>query len=265
MTARSTPLGALLGTLGRALYGAYAWLALLVIVIALLPVFVTSRNTGYARRLARRGAQLFFRALGSPVEVLSGSSPMPSPCVVVANHSSYLDGIILTAVLPPTFTFVIKHEMAQVPIASLVLRRLGSEFVRRGDDRHRHRTARKLYVAARRGAALAFFPEGTFDEAPGLKPFQLGAFAAACHAGLPVLPVVIHGARSKLAAERWLPAPGPLAVRLCPPLEPAAYGSVTELMHASRQAILEHLDEPDAIEPATPLVTARPGRPAVDP
>ena len=55
---------------------------------------------------------------------------------MVANHASYIDGIVAAAALPPDFAFVIKSEMVRVPLASLLLRRLGSAFVERF-DRHK--------------------------------------------------------------------------------------------------------------------------------
>lgn len=265
MTAIPATLRSLGYTLFRGLYGIYAWLALSAIVIVLLPAFIAAPSSEAARRLARYGARLFFRVIASPVGVRSPLVALPEACVVVANHSSYLDGVILTAALPPRFTFVIKHEMTRVPIASFVLRRLGSEFVRRDDDRHRNRTARRLYLAARSGAALAFFPEGTFDETPGLKAFHLGAFATASHARLPIVPVVIGGARRKLGAERWLPEPGPLTVRLCAPLAPADFDSALTLMRATRYAILEHLDEPDGLAENEEALSDPPAQPVADP
>jgi 1-acyl-sn-glycerol-3-phosphate acyltransferase len=177
--------------------------------------------------------------------VEGGSVEPHYPCVVVANHASYLDGIILAAALPAGFTYLIKHEMNNVPIAGFILRRLGSAFVDRDDRNDRHRTARALHSLATQGTALGFFPEGTFDAAPGLKPFQLGAFSAAARAKLPVVPVVIHGARRKLPSGRFLPAPGPLRVRICEPVAPSASPSTRELMAKARRAMLDHLDEPD--------------------
>jgi 1-acyl-sn-glycerol-3-phosphate acyltransferase len=73
---------------------------------------------------------------------------------------------------------LIKSQMATVPIAGFVLRRLGSAFVNREDLADRKRMARTLVGLARKGDALGFFPEGTFDAVPGLRPFQLGAFSA---------------------------------------------------------------------------------------
>ena len=195
--------------------------------------------------MARWGAKIFFFLIGSPVK-LEGAEQLPrSPCVVVANHASYLDGIILTAALPPTFTFLIKHEMATFPFAGFLLKRIGSEFVDREKSSHRNRAARRLMKAAWRGDSLAFFPEGTFDDAPGLRPFQPGAFSSASRAKLPVAPIVIQGSRAKLPAGSWLCSPGPLSVRICPPIDPLVYDSAPALLQAARRAMLEWLGEPD--------------------
>jgi 1-acyl-sn-glycerol-3-phosphate acyltransferase len=198
------------------------------------------------RRTARGAARLFFWSIGSPVRVEGSSIEPHYPCVVVANHSSYLDGMILTAALPAGFTYLIKYQMSRVPIAGYILRRLGSAFVDRGNVHDRHRTARALHTLATRGSALGFFPEGTFDKSPGLKAFHLGAFSAAARAKLPVVPVVIHGARWKLPSGGLLPRPGPLLVHVCdavllPPSDPTAHA----LMAETRRAMLAHLDEPD--------------------
>jgi 1-acyl-sn-glycerol-3-phosphate acyltransferase len=227
-------------------YGCYAWLALLAVVIPLCVFLAVLPGLDRRRRLARRAAQLFLAAIGSPVRAQGGGIEPHYPCVVVANHSSYLDGIILTAALPANFTYLIKYEMSRVPIAGFLLRRLGSAFVDRDDRHDRHRTARTLYTLATRGSALGFFPEGTFDESPGLKPFHLGAFSAAARAKLPVVPVVIRGARWKLPSGRFLPRPGPLQVHVCDAVGRLASSSTAQaLMAETRRAMLAHLDEPD--------------------
>ena len=148
-------------------YGCYAWLVLLAVVISVCVVFTVTPGLMRRRRVARAAAKVFFFAIGSPVRI-EGSAVEPHyPCVVVANHASYLDGIILTAALPAGFTYLIKYQMNRVPIAGFILRRLGSAFVDRDDRLDRQRTARALHSLATRGSALGFFPEGTFDKAPG--------------------------------------------------------------------------------------------------
>ena len=226
-------------------YGCYAWVALLVIVVPLCVVLAVTPGVARRRRLARGAARLFFVAIGSPVGVEGNSIEPHYPCVVAANHSSYLDGIILTAALPAGFTYLIKHEMRRVPLAGFLLQRLGSTFVDRDDRHDRHRTARALHTLATRGAALGFFPEGTFDKSPGLKTFHLGAFSAAARAKLPVVPVVIHGARRKLPSGAFLPRPGPLRVYVCDAVKPPGDTTARELMAATRRAMLARLDEPD--------------------
>ena len=213
-------------------------------VVPTLVLLLFTPTLGGRRRVAHCGARAFFRLVGSTPRV-EGIHNLPrEPCVVVANHASYLDGIILKAALPPKFTFLIKAEMMSVPLAGFLLRRIGSAFVDRDDDTHRLRTGRQLLKAAMSGESLAFFPEGTFDGKPGLKPFLPGAFAAAWRARLPVVPVVIGGSRHMLPAKAWLCAPGRLSVTICAPVEVDAQGSASELAAAARLRMLERLGEP---------------------
>lgn len=228
----------------RFAYGLYAWLSLLLHSSALALVLLLLPGLERRRRAARRAARMFFRSIGSPVSV-SGPAPPSDACVVVANHSSYLDGLILTAALPPRFTFLIKREMADVPLAGLILKRLGSKFVDRRDAKNRRQTARDLVASAGGGDALALFPEGTFDARPGLKPFHSGAFGAAWRGALPIAPIVVLGARVKLPSKAVLPRPGKLEVRFCVPLASERFRSAKDLMRATRAAMLEHLGEPD--------------------
>jgi len=234
-----------LGRCLNVLYGVYAWLALLVIAIPVAVAFLVTPGVSRRRRLAHWAAKAFLAAIGSRVHVTGLKFLEAGPCVVVANHASYLDGIILTAALPPRFSFLVKHEMAAVPIAGFVLRRLGSEFVDRENAGHRHRTARRLLAGTSNGDAFVVFPEGTFDRPIGLRRFQRGAFLAAWRGKSAVVPAVIRGARRKLPAAAWLPAPGPLAVTISAPLPARAYPDAMALLAATRAALLAHLEEPD--------------------
>ncbi|MFL2546602.1 MAG: lysophospholipid acyltransferase family protein [Candidatus Rariloculaceae bacterium] len=235
---------ATIGRLRHVTYGIYAWIALLLAFIPALLLLVVTPGRPTRRRVTRWFSRLFFFLIGSPVRSMGSELP-DGACVVVANHASYLDGIILTAALPARFTFVIKEEMARFPFAGYLLRRIGSEFVNRQNSGQRQQATRRLFKAAREGDALAFFPEGTFDDKPGLRRFQPGAFGAAWRAKIPVVPVVIYGARAKLPAHEWLPAPGPLGISIGEPIHPDAFDSARSVMLASRASLLAILDEPD--------------------
>jgi 1-acyl-sn-glycerol-3-phosphate acyltransferase len=104
-----------------------------------------------------------------------------------------------------------------------------------------------LKVAAG-GQALAFFPEGTFDERAGLARFHLGAFVAAHRNGLPLVPAAITGARQVLPPGTAWPRPGPIAVEVLTALPvpaPGAADGAQQLKRGARAAILSRIAEPD--------------------
>jgi 1-acyl-sn-glycerol-3-phosphate acyltransferase len=197
------------------------------------------------RRLARGGARLLFRLTGA-WPVIRGLDQLPTDAaVVVANHASYLDGILLTAALPHRFQFVIKREITQVPLVHFFLRRIGAHFVERFDAKKGATDARRIMQTATNGGSLVFFPEGTFRREPGLRRFHKGAFMIAARNGLPVVPLVINGTRSMLPAHEWIPQPGALEVLVQSPLPLADSANPIQARDESRQAIMKKLTEPD--------------------
>jgi 1-acyl-sn-glycerol-3-phosphate acyltransferase len=236
---------ALAGALTTA-YGVCALVVFTVVfVVATLLALVVPR-LDWRRALTHRLARLALPVLGVRL-LVEGLERLPAgSCVVAANHSSYLDGIVMKAALPPRFSFVIKREAASLPVAGFLLKRIGSEFVDRHSDHGRRRDAMRVLRRAEKGHALVFFPEGTFDEVPGLKRFHIGAFAAAVRGGMAVVPVVIHGARRALPNRALIVRPGRVRVEILPPIAVASTPQAAdELRHAARAAILSRLDEPD--------------------
>jgi 1-acyl-sn-glycerol-3-phosphate acyltransferase len=167
-------------------------------------------------------------------------------CVLVANHGSYLDGIVMKAALPPRFGFVIKREAASMPVVGPLLRRIGSVFVERDTHGGRARAARRIMQRAEQGHSLVFFPEGTFDAQAGLKRFHTGAFVAATRGEVPVVPATIRGARRALPSGRVVPRPGTIRVEIAEPIASVGH-SVEQLRDEARRAILARLDEPDLV------------------
>ena len=242
------------------LWGIYALTAFLVLALAATALMVVTPGLERRRRIAHRAARMIFRCWGVPLDI-EGLERLPArTCIVVANHASYLDGIILTAALPARFAFVIKKEMRAVPFAGYLLHRIGSEFVERGNRHRAAMAARRMLRKAHDGDALAFFPEGTFSREAGLRPFRSGAFVAAARAGLPVVPIVIRGARDILPDRQWLPRPGRLEVQLAEPVGPYLArdnAAARALSDAARRRILARLDEPDlALDEERPVAAA---------
>ncbi len=229
-------------------YGIYALTAFTLLAVAVLMLILPVPGQQLRRRMVRAAARVALRVCGMRLAVLHPELLPAGACVVVANHSSYLDGIALYAALPPVFGFVIKREMSKVPLANLLLRRIGAHYVDRGGSHKGARDTRKLLKMATAGGALAFFPDGTFEPAPGLLRFRSGAFVVAARARLAVMPIAIRGTRDALPGKALLPRPASIEIELTPLLPPPASTATEDVaatMTAARRAILARIGEPD--------------------
>ena len=213
------------------------------------------------RRAARGWARGAITLSGIRVRVdglerLEGQAEAHAP-VLVANHASYADAILLIAALPPRFAFAVKRELATVALLGAALRRLGAVFVERVDAAGGVEDTAVLEAHARAGEALVVFPEGTFRRAPGLPPFKLGAFVVAAHTGAPIVPVALAGTRSLLRPGEWLPRRGEIVISIGAPIVAAAHDwqAALALRDAARRAILARVAEPDS-EPRPPAAGA---------
>jgi 1-acyl-sn-glycerol-3-phosphate acyltransferase len=196
--------------------------------------------------------------MGVPISV-SGLARVPrGQAIIMFNHASYADAIILAAVLPGEPTFLAKKELAQQFFAGNVLRRLGALFLERYDLSGSLADTAAATDAAKTGRLLVFFPEGTFTRRPGLLSFHLAPFKIACEANLPVLPGVLRGTRSMLRSDQWFPRLAPISVETAAAVKPTGtdFASVLKLRQAVREVILAGCGEPDLGElvkpPATP-------------
>jgi len=244
------------------LFGVYAAAMFLLLALLTLVLLLVLPAASLRSRLAHHSARWLLRLTALSVTLEQRGNMPNSACIVVANHASYLDGLLLKAVLPGHFRFVIKKEMSRVPLVGLFLRRIGSYFVDRANRHSGAMDTRRILRAASHGDSLGFFPEGTFKPEPGLGRFHTGAFVIAVHAGLPVVPVCIKGSRQALPpTSPWL-RPARLTVTILQPIPQPLPGSAAASRQATavalrdltRARMLAHLAEPDLTQPdSTPL------------
>jgi acyl carrier protein len=228
-------------------YAAYAWCAFVLLGLPTWLVVMALPGPRWCIPFIRRAARLAAALCLIRLRV-RGLEHLPSgSCVIVANHASYIDGIVLTALLPGTYSFIAKREFTRQFVVGRFLRNIGAVFVERFDPHKSLADARALGAAARAGQRLVYFPEGTFTEAPGLLPFRMGAFVAAAEARVPVVPVALRGTRAILRGERWFPRRGNVEMVVSEPLLPAAAGwnEALRLRDTARAAILRDCGEPD--------------------
>jgi 1-acyl-sn-glycerol-3-phosphate acyltransferase len=239
--------------IGRNLYGLYGWAVFVVCVLFALFAVLLVPGEQRRHKLAAAASRAIFVVAGVAPEI-SGREHIPDgDAVVVANHASYVDGLLLKGYLPYRFSFVIKGEMRDIPIAHFLLRRSGSEFVERFTAEGSTRDARRIVKAAQEGGSLAFFPEGTFRKEPGVGRFRAGAFVSAVKGGMPIVPIAISNTREMMPAGRTWPWPVRPRIDILPPVTPddPAFENHRDLAEKARQQILTVLDEPDLCKVAT--------------
>ncbi|MGZ5104256.1 MAG: AMP-binding protein [Usitatibacter sp.] len=225
-------------------YAAYLWTLTALLGAAALPAALLPQRRTALRALARA----LLRASALPVTV-KGLEKVPSAgaTVIVTNHASYIDGLLVFALLPARARIVVKRELAANPLLRLVLRAAGAVFVERFDLERSAGDARLLAELAREGEALVFFAEGTFTRAPGLMPFHMGAFVTAAASGAVVVPLALRGTRSVLCPGQWIPRRAPIRVEAGEPRRAGGddWHSAALLRESVRADILAACGEPD--------------------
>jgi 1-acyl-sn-glycerol-3-phosphate acyltransferase len=233
--------------LAGVIYAGYWWGVLVVLATLVWPVVILLPSHQWRHRLVRKAVRGFLRATGTPMRV-EWEAELPSGgAMIVANHASYLDALVIRAALPGPLSFVAKDELGRQRVAGPFLRRLGTLFVRRIDPRGGVEDTQHQLEAALAGARIVSFPEGTLTRRPGLLGFHLGAFLVAVKAGIPVVPVAMQGTRSILRGEQWFPRRGEIVVHICKSIAPPGsdFAATVKLRDRARIVILEHYGEPD--------------------
>jgi 1-acyl-sn-glycerol-3-phosphate acyltransferase len=230
------------------LFAVWAWLlfGLLFLILLVSAAVAPGRRTWSVGSFCSRQ---FLRLCGIPLAVRGLENlPATGPYVVAANHTSYLDGAVLLALLPwRNNAFVAKRELADSWITRTFVGGLGAQFVERFDVQKSAEHADELAAAARQGTSLIVFPEGTMTRHTGLLPFRSGAFQTAAQAQVPVVPVALRGVRSVLRDGTWYLRRAPISVTISAPIAPEGsdWNAAVKLRDRVRGEILRYCGEPD--------------------
>ena len=228
-------------------YAAYVWAVFGALATCTWFLIISIPQRAVCQWVAQLTCRLVLRLGHFPVRVQGLEHlPQDQSFVLVVNHSSYLDALVLLAVLPPGLRYVAKREFAIQFLSGRLFRRLGVAFVERVQTQQSLADMVELSQAVEQGDALVMFPEGGFSREPGLRPFHLGAFTIAAQTGKPVIPTAIQGTRSILPSGQWLPRRGAIRVTVGAPLMPQGdnWEAAIQLRDDARADILRHCGEP---------------------
>jgi len=140
-----------------------------------------------------RWSRLMLAACGVrrlPARIAPDAAPGFRGALVVANHVSWLDIMVLAA-LHPTH-FVSKSEVGDWPLVGAMARRMGTLFIERGKRHAVHSMIRQVAATLRTGESCTVFPEGTTGDGRVLLPFHANIIEAAVEAGAAVQPIALR-------------------------------------------------------------------------
>lgn len=239
------------------LYAAYCWLMVGITggVVWLLMMILPAGK--WCWTLCRMAVKMLLRLTWIQVSVEGMENyPFGTRYIVVSNHMSYMDAIILMGVLPEYCNFVAKKELANNLFLRAALKKINVFLVDRFDTKKVTEDTRSIYRGVRRGRRPLFFAEGTLQRMPGLLPFQMGAFILAGEEMLPIVPLVIRGTRNILREGSWFPRRGRVQIDIGPLCHPESsdWRGAIELRDSVRRSMLSRLGEPDLAGEYTSLL-----------
>ena len=130
--------------------------------------------------------------------------PLTGPLLIVANHLSWYDPILLGVVLPRRVWFFTKVEIFSWPFVGLLCRLTGQIPVNRGESDRAALERGLTYL--QEGKALMVFPEGTVERQEQMIAAHTGAAMLAMRTGVTILPIAHCGTRRVLRSLRiWFP------------------------------------------------------------
>lgn len=140
------------------------------------------------KRAHRTWQRLMLRIFGIRLAV-SGRLP-DGPCLVAANHISWLDITVLQALWP--MWLVAKAEIRHWPLIGVLARMAGTLFIERGRIESRRRVVRRMSALLKHGERVGIFPEAGIRREPGIKLFHAPLFAPAIRTRVAIVPVAIR-------------------------------------------------------------------------
>ena len=198
-------------------YQIYAWLVFYPLAVVLTAIFATLAVI-FAWLVNARFASRVFGTYWA--KILSWLTPIlvdvegeehaeaGRSFVVVSNHQSAFDILLLYGWLDLDLKWVMKAELRKVPAIGISCEKLGHIYVDRSDRQKARQAINDALARLGDGIGILFFPEGTRSRDGRLLPFKKGAFHTAIEQQVPVLPVTLSGTREIMPPHSLLPFPG---------------------------------------------------------
>ncbi len=161
-----------------------------------------TRSAGI-HRTAAAVARMFYRLRIRGAEHF----PESGPAVIVANHVSYLDPVLIAAACPRPIRFVMHAPYFRLPVLHHFFRAVGAIPISsaRSDPGALRRALHQVREALENGELVCIFPEGRLTRDGNIGPFRPGIERIVRRTPVPVVPVAIAGMWGSISSYRWGP------------------------------------------------------------
>jgi 1-acyl-sn-glycerol-3-phosphate acyltransferase len=161
--------------------------------LVLFPLFyvaLVTKNFDFVYKLKRFWARIIsFGSFLYPVIIYKSKKyALPKPCIIVSNHTSYLDIIFSPFYIDHTAVYMGKYELLKIPLFKYFFVYLDIP-VNRGSIKDSHKAFSDAGKKIDEGLSQVIYPEGTISENGKLRPFKNGAFKLAVEKQVPIVPV----------------------------------------------------------------------------
>lgn len=165
--------------------------------------------------------------------------------VIVCNHQSVYDILVLYGWFPLQFRWVMKQELRRMPFIGYACYKMGHIFVDRSNRAAAKASMEKAKKKISAGVSILFFPEGTRSKGDELLPFKKGAYKMAKDMQLPILPVSIKGANRVMPANSLKILPGKIQLFIHEPItkQQVQDKSIEEMIQSTRDVITKSIGE----------------------
>lgn len=231
---------------GKFCFTVYVGLLLLIIAPPVF-LYVKYASRDGAAIACQRWARLMLFLVGCRLKVIGREKlTLHSPVVYASNHASYIDSLVMIAILPIETRIVFKKELMNSAFFRIVMGKLDHLAVDRLDLSRGLTDTKSFSGVLKSGLPIMIFPEGTFGYTAGLRPFKLGAFKIATETSTPICPIALQGTRTLLRDDEKLLCPSRITVTVSDPVFSGGteWKEVTELRQRVRMAIAAHCGEP---------------------
>ena len=231
------------------LYQLYKWLFLLPFflinsvffgIVAVIISLLTSQKTGnFQAGVMWANLNCFLTPVIVKVKGRENIDPNQS-YIIVVNHQSAYDIIVLNARLGIDFKWVMKKEIKKIPGIGFGSQALGHIFIDRTSTKAAIETINSIKSKIKDGTSLVIFPEGTRSRTLEMLPFKKGAFWFAFDLNLSILPVTINGTREILPSGTMNLLPGKAEIIIHPAININDYSKDTmpDLIEKTRDMII---------------------------